>query len=90
MKNNASIYLLILCQLLYFGCKSENKLALESAIDQFIHISSNPSSEELQSLKNEFEKLSKINENTNDQVTALYYLSEIALIEKKSQEAFLI
>ena len=79
-----SLLMLIFIQLFYMGCKSNETLSLEATIDEFEHIRYKKplQSEKIESLKLKFENLSDNN------VTALYYLSEISLLQNKNQEAY--
>ena len=71
------------------GCKDTNKIKLESIIDEFDYLKNNNLIEEdkLQDLKAKFENLSYTTTH-KIQVSALYYLSEISMIENKVNEAY--
>jgi len=71
------------------GCKNANKIELEAIIDEFDYLKNNNLIEEnkLQDLKTKFENLSYTTTH-KIQVSALYYLSEISMIENKIDEAY--
>ena len=71
------------------GCKNRNKIELESMIDEFNYLKNNNLLEDkkLQNLKSNFENLS-FSADYKIQVSSLYYLSEIATIEEKIDEAY--
>jgi len=71
------------------SCKDANKIKIESIIDEFEYLKNNNLIQEnkLQNIKTEFENLS-YEEAHEIQVSALYYLSEIAMIENKIDEAY--
>ncbi len=75
--------------MLFTGCKNSNKIELESIIDEFHYLKNNDLLKEkkLQTLKSNFEHLS-VSSNYKIRVSSLYYLSEIATIEKKINEAY--
>ena len=70
------------------GCKNRNKIELESMIDEFNYLKNNNLLEDkkLQNLKSNFENLS-FSSDYKIQVSSLYYLSKIATIEQKIDEA---
>ena len=82
---------IIICILIVFGtsCKDANQIELESMIDEFNHLKNNKLIEKnkLQDLKTIFENLS-YSSNHNVRISALFYLSEISLIENKINEAY--
>ena len=82
---------IIICILILFGtgCKDANQIELESMIDEFNHLKNNKLIEKnkLQDLKTIFENLS-YSSNHKVRISALYYLSEISLIENKINEAY--
>ena len=82
---------IIICILILFGtsCKNANQIELESMIDEFNHLKNNKLIEKnkLQDLKTIFENLS-YSSNHNVRISALFYLSEISLIENKINEAY--
>tara|TARA_X000001036_G_scaffold109206_2_gene102366 strand:- start:3414 stop:4082 length:669 start_codon:yes stop_codon:yes gene_type:complete len=82
---------IIICILILFGtgCKDANQIELESMIDEFNHLKNNKLIEKnkLQDLKTIFENLS-YSSNHKVRISALFYLSEISLIENKINEAY--
>ena len=82
---------IIICILILFGtgCKDANQIELESMIDEFNHLKNNKLIEKnkLQDLKTIFENLS-YSSNHKVKISALFYLSEISLIENKINEAY--
>lgn len=82
---------IIICILILFGtgCKDANQIELESMIDEFNHLKNNKLIEKnkLQDLKTIFENLS-YSSNHKVRINALFYLSEISLIENKINEAY--
>tara|TARA_B100001029_G_C14977063_1_gene403716 strand:- start:285 stop:965 length:681 start_codon:yes stop_codon:yes gene_type:complete len=71
------------------GCKDSNEIKLESIIDEFEYLKNNNLIEEkkLQNLKAQFENISHTT-TEKVQVSALYYLSKIATMENKLDEAY--
>lgn len=71
------------------GCKDSNEIKLESIIDEFEYLKNNNLIEEkkLQKLKAQFENISHTT-TEKVQVSALYYLSKIATMENKLDEAY--
>tara|TARA_B100000029_G_scaffold463086_2_gene496120 strand:- start:431 stop:1114 length:684 start_codon:yes stop_codon:yes gene_type:complete len=71
------------------GCKDARKIELESSIDQFEYLIKQPKikDNELQQLKTQFENLS-YSKKYEIEISSLYYLSEISLIENKLDEAY--
>ena len=74
--------------LLCVSCKSTELIKLEAAIDEFDYIqnNSNFAHQEIELLKTKFEKLNHANNQL--QPTVLYYLSNLALMQNKIQEAY--
>ena len=69
---------------LNIGAKSEYKLDLESAIDCYL----NCETPEYENLKNRFYRISQNSDNDDVKTTALYYLSEILLLQNNIHEAY--
>ena len=69
---------------LNIGAKSEYKLDLESAIDCYL----NCETPEYENLKNRFYRISQNSDNDDVKTTALYYLSEILLLQNNITEAY--
>ena len=71
------------------GCKDSNEIKLESIIDEFEYLKNNNLIEEkkLQNLKAQFENISHT-ATEKVKVSALYYLSKIATMENKLDEAY--
>ena len=85
MKNKyISVGLILFIQFFCVSCKSDKELALESAIDEFefARYQKPLKIEKIEKLKLKFENLKY------DNVTALYYLSEISQLQNKFQEAY--
>ena len=85
MKNKyISVWLIIFIQFFCISCKSDKELALESAIDEFEYVRYQEplQIEKIEKLKLKFENLK------HDNVSALYYLSEISQLQNKFQEAY--
>ena len=85
MKNKyISVGLILFIQFFCVSCKSDKELALESAIDEFefVRYQKPLKIEKIEKLKLKFENLKY------DNVTALYYLSEISQLQNKFQEAY--
>ena len=85
MKNKyISVGLILFIQFFCVSCKSDKELALESAIDEFefVRYQKPLKIEKIEKLKLKFENLK------HDNVTALYYLSEISQLQNKFQEAY--
>ena len=79
-----SVGLILFIQFFCVSCKSDKELALESAIDEFefVRYQKPLKIEKIEKLKLKFENLKY------DNVTALYYLSEISQLQNKFQEAY--
>ena len=90
MNSNWLIYGLILSQLIFFSCKNSEIINLEAAIDEYLFLENkNPiNNVRLENLKAKFEKLDLYKLNKEEQVTCLYYLSKISMIENKLNEAY--
>ena len=71
------------------GCKKSKEIELEAMIDEFNYLKNNNLLEDkkLQNLKSNFENLS-FSADYKIQVSSLYYLSKIATIEQKIDEAY--
>ena len=84
IKKHIFLILIIFIQLFSISCKDNNQLLLEAAIDEFEYIKYREplNLDRLEMLKLKFEKLKDNN------VTALYYLSEITTLQNKLQEAY--
>ena len=84
IKKHIFLILIIFIQLFSISCKDNNQLLLEAAIDEFEYIKYREplNLDRLETLKLKFEKLKDNN------VTALYYLSEITTLQNKLQEAY--
>ncbi len=82
-------YIIIITLIFLTGCKNRNKIELESMIDEFNYLKNNNLLEDkkLQNLKSNFENLS-FSSDYKIQVSSLYYLSKIAAIEQKIDEAY--
>ena len=83
-------YILILVLFyIYVGCKHTNQIELEAAIDQFEYLNKQApvQVEQFEILKTNFENLSYSTKH-EIQTRALYYLSEIALIQNKLNESY--
>lgn len=82
---------IIIFLIILFGtsCKDANQIELESIIDEFNYLKNNNLIEpnKLQDLKTLFENLS-YSSNHTIKINALFYLSEISLIENKINEAY--
>ena len=80
--------LIFLSFLVLFGCKDTEQISLESTIDEFQYLNTNNllNQDKINKLKSNFESLS-FNNNHFINVTSLYYLSEISIIENKFEEA---
>ena len=82
---------IVIFVIILFGtsCKDANQIELESIIDEFNHLKNNNliEDEKLQDIKALFENLS-YSSNHTIKINALFYLSEIALIENKINEAY--
>lgn len=81
--------LIFLSLLILFSCKDSDQISLESTIDEFQYLNSNNllNQEKINELKSNFENLSFNNKHFIN-VTSLYYLSEISIIENKFEEAY--
>ena len=81
--------LIFLSFLILFGCKDTEQISLESTIDEFQYLNTNNllNQDKINKLKSNFESLS-FNNNHFINVTSLYYLSEISIIENKFEEAY--
>ena len=81
--------LIFLSLLILFSCKDADQISLESTIDEFQYLNSNNllNQEKINELKADFENLSFNNKHFIN-VTSLYYLSEISIIENKFEEAY--
>ena len=81
--------LIFLSLLILFSCKDTDQISLESTIDEFQHLNSNNllNQAKINELKSNFENLSFNNKHFIN-VTSLYYLSEISIIENKFEEAY--
>ena len=93
MNNIQTIKVFILCtcvQLLFFSCKNSNVINLEAAIDEYLYLEKQAplNNHNLEQLKSKFEKIEEQNLNEEGQISRLYYLSEIALIQGKPKEAY--
>ncbi len=86
--NCKNLIVLIMLILLCVSCKSTELIKLEAAIDEFDYIqnNSNFAHQEIELLKTKFEKLNHANNQL--QPTVLYYLSNLALMQNKIQEAY--
>ena len=87
MKKQSKLIFLLL--LILFSCKDTDQISLESTIDEFQYLNSNNllNQEKINELKSNFENLSFNNKHFIN-VSSLYYLSEIAIIENKFEEAY--
>ena len=88
-KNNYyTIYALIYLQFILFSCKDSNLINLESAIDEYLYLEkteyNNP---QFEKVKSKFELINPNKLNLTHQISRLYYLSEIALMQNKPREA---
>ena len=74
--------------LVLFSCKDADQINLESTIDEFKYLKTNNllTQDKINKLKSNFENLSFNNKHSIN-VTSLYYLSEISIIENKFEEA---
>ena len=90
MNNNWLTYGLIFSQLIFFSCKDSEIINLEAAIDEYLFLENkNPiNSGNIKNLKSKFEKLDLYKLSKDKQVTCLYYLSKISMIENKPSEAY--
>ena len=81
--------LIFLSFLILFSCKDTEQISLESTIDEFQYLNTNNllNQDKINKLKSNFESLS-FNNNHFINVTSLYYLSEISIIENKFEEAY--
>ena len=81
--------LIFLSFLILFSCKDTDQISLESTIDEFQYLNTNNllNQDKINKLKSNFESLS-FNNNHFINVTSLYYLSEISIIENKFEEAY--
>ena len=80
--------LIFLSFLILFGCKDADQINLEATIDEFQYLNTNNllNQDKINVLKSNFESLSCNNKHFIN-VTSLYYLSEISIIENKFEEA---
>ena len=83
------IIMLIISTLLIVSCKNKNIIHLESAVDEFEYLKKQTPTkfDEFEYLKTKFENLSYLKKH-EIQISALYYLSEIALIQNKLNESY--
>ena len=81
--------LIFLSLLILFSCKDTEQISLESTIDEFQYLNTNNllNQDKINKLKSNFENLSFNNKHFIN-VTSLYYLSEISIIENKFEEAY--
>ena len=87
-----TIKILISCifiQLLFFSCKNAEVISLEAAIDEYLYLEKQSplNMHNIEKLKSKFEKINPQNINDEAKVSRLYYLSEIALMQDKADEA---
>ena len=84
IKNSILLLLVIFIQVFHMSCKSDNQLVLEAAIDEFEYIRYKQPLEmnEIEEIKLKFESIK------HHDITALYYLSEISILQNKTQEAY--
>ena len=79
----------IFIQLLFFSCKNAELISLEAAIDEYLYLEKQAplNMHNIEKLKSKFEKIKPQNIEEEEQVSRLYYLSEIALMQDKADEA---
>ena len=80
----------IFIQLLFFSCKNAEVINLEAAIDEYLYLEKQAplNMHNIEKLKSKFEKINPQNINDDEKVSRLYYLSEIALMQDKADEAY--
>ena len=80
----------IFIQLLFFSCKNAEVISLEAAIDEYLYLEKQSplNMGNIEKLKSKFEKINPQNINDEEKVSRLYYLSEIALMQDKPDEAY--
>ena len=84
---NYILILILFC--IYVGCKHTNQIELEAAIDQFEYLNKQTpiQMDQFEIVKIKFENLSYSTKH-EIQTRALYYLSEISLIQNKLHESY--
>ena len=87
-----TVKILISCafiQLIFFSCKNSEVINLEAAIDEYLYLEKQAplNMNNIEKLKSKFEKINPKDINYEEKVSRLYYLSEIALMQDKADEA---
>jgi tetratricopeptide (TPR) repeat protein len=87
-----TVKILISCvfiQLIFFSCKNAEVINLEAAIDEYLYLEKQEplNMNNIENLKSKFEKINPEDINDEEKVSRLYYLSEIALMQDKVDEA---
>ena len=87
-----TVKILISCvfiQLIFFSCKNAEVINLEAAIDEYLYLEKQEplNMNNIEKLKSKFEKINPEDINDEEKVSRLYYLSEIALMQDKPDEA---
>ena len=88
-----TVKILILCifiQLIFFSCKNAEVINLEAAIDEYLYLEKQAplNMNNIENLKKKFEKINSKDISNEEKVSRLYYLSEIALMQNKADEAY--
>ena len=88
-----TVKILISCvfiQLIFFSCKNAEVINLEAAIDEYLYLEKQAplNMNNIENLKSKFEKINPKDISDEEKVSRLYYLSEIALMQNKADEAY--
>ncbi len=87
-----NILIISVClQLMLFSCgKNIETINLEAAVDEYLYLEKQSplNHQKLEQLKSKLERLNIEYLNIEEQVSRLYYLSEIALIQGKTKESY--
>ena len=80
----------VLIQLIFFSCKNAEVINLEAAIDEYLYLEKQTplNMNNIENLKSKFEKINPKDISDEEKVSRLYYLSEIALMQNKADEAY--
>ena len=80
----------VLIQLIFFSCKNAEVINLEAAIDEYLYLEKQAplNMNNIENLKSKFEKINPKDISDEEKVSRLYYLSEIALMQNKADEAY--
>ena len=74
---------------MFFSCKNAEVINLEAAIDEYLYLEKQAplNMNNIENLKSKFEKINPKDISDEEKVSRLYYLSEIALMQNKTDEA---